>query len=42
MNRNEAEAYCKKQRKIAKFINSNKDNLTYTYLLGLMISYGTK
>jgi len=42
MDKKDADEYCKKQKKIARFLNKNKANLTYTHILGLMISYGRK
>ncbi len=42
MDKLEAEKYYDKQKKIARFLNENIDNLTYTHVLGLMISYGRK
>ncbi|NLJ95550.1 MAG: methyltransferase domain-containing protein [Clostridiales bacterium] len=42
MDRKKAEAYCIRHNKISSFIDSNPNNLTYTHLYGLLISYGIK
>ena len=42
MDRKEAEAYCRKQRKIQSFIMENREKLTYLFYRGLIISYGWK
>ena len=42
MSRQEAESYYSRQRKIASFLNGNRDNLSIIQTLGLLISYGYK
>ena len=42
MSRQEAESYYSRQRKIASFLNRNRDNLSILQTLGLLISYGYK
>lgn len=42
MNREEAESYCRKQRKIQSFMEKNRQNLSYLHCRGLLISYGWK
>lgn len=42
MDREEAESYCRKQRRIQSFMQKNRENLTYLHCRGLLISYGWK
>lgn len=42
MDREEAESYCRKQRKIQAYMEKNRENLTYLQWRGLVISYGWK
>lgn len=42
MDREAAEDYCRKNREITAFAAENRDNLTYTHLMGFLISYGWK
>lgn len=42
MTREEAELYCRKQRKIQTYMMENRENLMYLFHRGLIISYGWK
>ena len=42
MDREEAESYCRKQRKIQAYMEKNRENLIYLQWRGLVISYGWK
>lgn len=42
MDREEAESYCRKQRKIQSFVVENQERLTYLSYRGLLVSYGWK
>ncbi len=42
MDRNEAERYCRRQRKIQAYVEKNRESLTWLQWRGLVISYGWK
>ncbi|MDF2821360.1 MAG: hypothetical protein K0R15_1801 [Clostridiales bacterium] len=42
MDRKEAEGYCVRHNRISTFIDQNINTLTYTHVLGLLITYGIK
>lgn len=42
MDREEAEAHCRKQDSIVEFIHNHRQTLSYTKLLGLLIAFGRK
>lgn len=42
MDRKEAEAYCNKQEQVTRFLEDNKGQVSYIYIIGLLISYGIK